>query len=174
VYGQAPTLAPNSGGTFANRVGDAPRPTVDFRTVHATVLNRLAKGDSNVGDDVLGAHYEDLQLFGPLLPPPTTTTTTAPPPTTTTTAAPKPPTAAYTINKTTGLVGMVVTVDAAASKDADGSIVSYTWSWGDGTANGTGVKLTHKFTKRGTFTVRLTVTDNSGLTHSTSKTVRVF
>ncbi|HUR78535.1 MAG TPA: DUF1501 domain-containing protein [Acidimicrobiales bacterium] len=64
VYGQAPTLDPG-GPTRPNRIGDALRPTVDFRSVHATALNRLAKGDANVGDAVLGARFEDLRLFTP-------------------------------------------------------------------------------------------------------------
>ncbi|MEO7274399.1 MAG: PKD domain-containing protein, partial [Vicinamibacterales bacterium] len=46
--------------------------------------------------------------------------------------------------------------------DADGSIVSYAWVFGDG-ATGTGVSATHVY-PAGSFTARLTVTDNQGAT----------
>ncbi len=86
IFGDPPTLNPG-GATRPNRINDALKPTADFRSVHATALNRLAKGDTNVADSVLGAHYEDFGVFDPSLAPvPTTTSTTAPPATTTTTA----------------------------------------------------------------------------------------
>jgi len=40
--------------------------------------------------------------------------------------------------------------------------LTYTWSWGDGTANETGMNLTHNFTKMGSFNVTLNVTDAAG------------
>jgi uncharacterized protein (DUF1501 family) len=95
VFGDAPTLNPG-GATRPNRVNDALKPTADFRSVHATALNRMAKGDTNVADSVLGAHYEDFGVFDASLAPPTTTTTT-PPSTTTSTTAPH--------TTTTGLLG---------------------------------------------------------------------
>jgi uncharacterized protein (DUF1501 family) len=177
IFGQAPTLDPG-GPTKPNRIADAMKPTLDFRSVHATVLNRLAKGDANVGEAVLGAHYEDLGVFAG--PPPTTTTTTAPTtttttkPTTTTIPANKAPVASFTLNKTSGLMPLTVSASASASKDPDGSIVSYKWAWGDGTLNSSGVSASHKFTKRGTFTVRLTVTDNKGAVGTVTKTVTVL
>jgi hypothetical protein len=184
VYGQAPTLDPG-GPTQPNRIADALRPTLDFRTVHATALTRLAKGDGNVADSVLGAHYENLGVFTPTSTPSTTTTTavvtttTAKPttttakPTTTTTAANKVPVPSFTLSATSGWFSLTTTADGSASRDPDGSISSYKWSWGDGTADSTGVKATHKYTKRGTFTIRLTVTDNRGASTSTTKTVKV-
>ncbi len=45
-----------------------------------------------------------------------------------------------------------------------GSISSYSWSWGDGTPNGSGVSPTHTYSEPGEYTVRLTVADNYGLT----------
>lgn len=64
------------------------------------------------------------------------------------------------------------TFDGAASSDADGTIVSYVWDFGDGGA-GSGVSAIHGYAADGTFTVRLTVTDNDGLTHSVTQQVTV-
>jgi DNA-binding beta-propeller fold protein YncE len=63
----------------------------------------------------------------------------------------------------TSTVKSATIFDASASSDADGSIVQFDWDFGDGTsrANG-GAKPAHAYTKTGTFTVRLTVTDDAG------------
>jgi DNA-binding beta-propeller fold protein YncE len=63
----------------------------------------------------------------------------------------------------TSTVKSATIFDASASSDADGSIVQFDWDFGDGTsrANG-GAKPAHVYTKTGTFTVRLTVTDEAG------------
>jgi len=58
------------------------------------------------------------------------------------------------------------------STDLDGSVVSRSWAFGDGT-DSTDPSPTHTFTAEGTFTVSLIVTDNAGATGSTSKSVTV-
>lgn len=58
-----------------------------------------------------------------------------------------------------------VTFDASASSDVDGRIVSYAWNFGDG-LSGMGMLVDHQFEGRGNYTVRLTVTDNDGLTNT--------
>lgn len=55
----------------------------------------------------------------------------------------------------------VVIFDASASQDPDGEIVSYRWTFGDG-SSGSGERTTHVFEAEGSFTVTLTVRDNSG------------
>src|SRR5437764_1828226 len=50
---------------------------------------------------------------------------------------------------------------ATPSHDPDGSIVSYSWRFGDGTT-GKGAGPAHTYAVRGTYRVRLTVTDNEG------------
>ena len=59
--------------------------------------------------------------------------------------------------------GQAVPFDASASSDADGFITNYAWSFGDGTG-ASGVKTSHAYSLPGTYTVSLTVTDNSGNT----------
>ncbi len=54
-----------------------------------------------------------------------------------------------------------VTFDASASYDSDGSIVNYTWDFGDGNI-GYGKIVTHRYALDGNYTVRLTVYDNDG------------
>lgn len=58
IYGQAPDTAP------ASRLDDALVPTVDFRCVYATVVNRLA-GNTTTSASVLLQPFEDLGVFGP-------------------------------------------------------------------------------------------------------------
>lgn len=68
-----------------------------------------------------------------------------------------------------GTVGMTVTFSGTGSTDADGTIVSYTWDFGDGTT-GTGASINHIYTTGGTFNVSLTVTDDAGDTGTASTT----
>ncbi len=60
----------------------------------------------------------------------------------------------------------VCTLNASASSDSDGSIVGYTWDFGDA-GTGTGVSTTHTYGADGTYPVSLTVTDNGGLSSTT-------
>ena len=54
--------------------------------------------------------------------------------------------------------------------DPDGSIVHWTWSFGDGTS-GSGQQVTHTYAEAGVYTVTLTVTDNFGATHTRAMSV---
>ncbi|MER5884035.1 S8 family serine peptidase [Streptomyces sp. NPDC001941] len=60
--------------------------------------------------------------------------------------------------------------DGSASKDPDGSISGYAWDFGDG-STGKDAKTSHTYAKAGTYTVKLTVTDDAGNTGTTSKQV---
>jgi len=71
-------------------------------------------------------------------------------------------------------VGAWARFDASASRDPDGSIVSYQWTFGDGmTAHDTTPGVYKQFMTAGTFPVTLTVTDNGGATNSTTQPVQV-
>lgn len=65
-----------------------------------------------------------------------------------------------------------VQVDGSNSTDVDGSIVSYSWSFGDG-GTATGATAEHSYTAGGTYTVTLVVTDNEGATDSVTRQVTV-
>lgn len=70
------------------------------------------------------------------------------------------------------ITDLSVAFDGTRSTDPDGTIASYDWSFGDG-STGTGTTASHKYAKTGTFTVRLTVTDNRGATASSEVEVSV-
>jgi PKD repeat protein len=58
------------------------------------------------------------------------------------------------------------------STDPGGSVVGWSWTFGD-TTGSTAQNPSHNYASAGTYTVSLTVTDNGGLTNSTSKQVTV-
>jgi hypothetical protein len=63
-----------------------------------------------------------------------------------------------------------VQFDASGSSDVDGTIVRYSWDFGDGTT-GTGVAPLHGYPQEGVFSATLTVTDDGGLQASTCQMV---
>jgi len=82
------------------------------------------------------------------------------------------PTASFTTNVTGGPAPLAVSFDASASNDPDGTIASYTWSFGDG-QNGEGVSGTHIYMQEGIYTAILTVVDDSGALATASWVVTV-
>jgi len=77
------------------------------------------------------------------------------------------PTAAFTSSAT----NLTASLDASGSSDSDGTIASYSWDFGDGTAAGSGVTVDHTYATSGTYAVTLTVTDNGGATASVTHSV---
>ncbi|WP_448625443.1 PKD domain-containing protein [Geodermatophilus sp. URMC 64] len=88
-------------------------------------------------------------------------TTTEPPPNVL-------PTAAFDATAT----GRTVVLDAARSTDADGTVVSHAWTFGDG-GTGSGRTASHTYAADGDYTVVLTVTDDDGDSSTVSQTLHV-
>lgn len=84
----------------------------------------------------------------------------------------RPPVAAFSVSPDHGARNTVFTLDASASSDPDGTIVSYEWSFGDGTT-ASGKVIQHAYTSPGAFKVTLTVKDNSQGTNSASRDITV-
>jgi PKD repeat protein len=80
------------------------------------------------------------------------------------------PTASFTADCT----GLACTFDASASSDPDGTVTGWAWEFGDGEqATTTEPAAARTYAAAGSYTVRLTVTDNGGLTGTTTRTVPV-
>lgn len=85
------------------------------------------------------------------------------------------PTAAFTPSASTTAINTAITFDASTSADSDGSISSYSWDFGDGTAKGSGKIVSHSYTtaKASAYNVTLTVTDNLGATATATKPITI-
>jgi PKD repeat protein len=81
------------------------------------------------------------------------------------------PTASFTFSPTAPAAGSAVAFTGAGS-DPDGSIAQYAWDFGDGQSS-TAPSPSHTYAAAGTYTVKLIVTDSTGLTGSASHTVTV-
>lgn len=70
------------------------------------------------------------------------------------------------------VAGNEVAVDASGSADSDGDITSYLWDFGDG-GQSDGKTASHVYASVGTYTVKLTVTDDDGAKDTRSEQVVV-
>lgn len=84
----------------------------------------------------------------------------------------QPPVAAVSVTTTSGTVPLTVGFSSSGSSDPDGSIVGYSWNFGDG-GTSTQPNPVKTYNSVGTFTAVLTVTDNSGLTDTESISITV-
>ncbi len=86
------------------------------------------------------------------------------------------PTASFTASPTSVPTGTNTTLNASASSDPDGTIAKYEWDLdnnGSYETSGTTASLTTSYATAGTKTIGLRVTDNSGATAATTKTLTV-
>ena len=71
-----------------------------------------------------------------------------------------------------GLTQQAIPFDGSASTDPNGLALTYVWTFGDG-QSGTGAKPTHAYTKAGSYTVVLNVSDADSLTASSTTTASI-
>jgi len=85
------------------------------------------------------------------------------------------PNAVLTASATSAIAPAAITLDASQSNDPDGSVQFYYWDFGDGTADNSGALRTASktYSTAGTYTVRLTVVDNSGYSSNTAQTITI-
>ena len=82
------------------------------------------------------------------------------------------PVAKFTYTPERPIVNEPVTFNASLSTADGGTIVSYFWTFGDGT-NGTGMIVNHTYTATGDYTATLTITDSEDLTDIAQATFTV-
>lgn len=80
------------------------------------------------------------------------------------------PEAQFTMSTDMGSFPLLVAFDASASSDSDGTIAQYEWDFGDGTTE-SGSITQHLYTAAGTYTARLTVTDDGGGSDTLSRDI---
>ncbi len=83
----------------------------------------------------------------------------------------KPPTARFTFTPASPKVGQLVRF-TDQSNDPDGQVQSWSWDFGDGNSS-TEKNPEHQYAAKGSYTVKLTVTDNDGLTATFSKELTI-
>jgi PKD repeat protein len=69
-------------------------------------------------------------------------------------------TASFTVTPGSGPPPLLVQVDGSGSLPAHGTLVSWTWDWGDGSAGASGVTSSHSYAATGTYKITLTVVDS--------------
>jgi PKD repeat protein len=87
----------------------------------------------------------------------------------------KHPIANFTYYPVPALENQTITFDASGSTPNGGTIVKYTWDFGDG--NTTSIEtpvITHVYASHGTYNVTLTILDSEGLTNSTWMVIGVL
>ena len=85
---------------------------------------------------------------------------------------PEPPTAIASASRDNPWPRETIEFSGSASYDGDGQILAYAWDFADGT-RAVGANVAHAFDRPGPHGVRLTVTDNSGLTGAATARVTV-
>lgn len=70
--------------------------------------------------------------------------------------------------------GDLIPFDGTMSKDNDGIISGYRWEFGDGTATSSLARAFHTYADVGSYTVKLTVTDNRGATDTATHALSIL
>jgi PKD domain len=88
------------------------------------------------------------------------------------TASGQAPVAVVSATPSSGTAPLTVAFSGTGSTDADGTIVAYDWTFGDGTV-GSGATTTKVYNSVGSFTAQLRVEDNTGLSATRNVTITV-
>lgn len=83
-----------------------------------------------------------------------------------------PPNVAPVAHAAVTATDLTVAVDGSGSTDEDGTVATYAWDFGDG-STGEGATASHTYAEAGTYTVRLTVTDDGGASAVATEQVTV-
>lgn len=73
----------------------------------------------------------------------------------------------------TGLAPLTVNFSSNGTYDPDGTIASYDWDFGDGSAHATTANASHQYTTPGTYTASLVAFDNGGLSSTATLSITV-
>jgi PKD repeat protein len=82
------------------------------------------------------------------------------------------PSAQMSAGPTAGVAPLVTVFSAAGSSDPEGPL-TYQWAFGDG-STATGMTTSHSYTRPGTYTARLIVTDTDGATSSATRMIQAL
>jgi glucose/arabinose dehydrogenase len=84
------------------------------------------------------------------------------------------PVAVATASPTSGQAPLSVNFDGTSSSDPDaGTVLVYSWNFGDGSSAATGAIVTHVYDTAGPYVATLTVNDNNGGTNSATVNITV-
>ena len=126
--------------------------TLDLTTVKNSLFNRIQVNASVDNEAVAEVYLDDFKVFNSVSPN-------------------GEPVISLQLSANEIIAGLSVSFDASASYDSDGTIVSYSWDFGDG-QTGTGATINHTYTVDGIKKAVLTVEDNDG--KKSKKTVFIY
>ena len=154
----ARTVVTGSDGRATTVFTSPPQSLLTAGTVQKVSITATAIGTDALTSPVFGTPSVDIRLMpqGVILPPAGT------------------PTAQFNVSPSPVNTGVPTIFDASPSTaGTNATSLTYSWSFGDGTASATGQIATHTFTAPGTYNVTLTVTNDRGLSASVVTPVQV-
>ncbi|MBL0682138.1 cellulase family glycosylhydrolase [Aquimarina mytili] len=81
-------------------------------------------------------------------------------------------TANIAVDVSTAVAPATINFDASGSTISDGSILTYTWDFGDGSTGG-GVAIAHDYTTAGDYTVTVTVSNANGISDTATQLITI-
>lgn len=87
-----------------------------------------------------------------------------------TTPGNQPPVASASVSTTSGTIPLAVTFSSSGSSDPEGTALTYSWNFGDGSSS-TSANPSHTYTTAGTYSAKLTVSDGTNSTTSSTITI---